>query len=235
MIMISIRQEPLALSANMRRAQHCLQFVKDSSRCYVAGNDLLTAFFDQPQLSTVLGRKTTDFFDDEIVRRYDRLDAEISSGRTIIDRFDFTRTPDGSAGWYLYARSRMEQAGGQFVRGISFPLPDYAHSDRIYTRLARATDVIAATLDEALDFQSLATDLECSIAQLDRDFKRVLGQSPKRYRSRLRVQRAIDAIRAGQSLTEAAHESGFSEHSALSRAFKDITGLTPKGFRATLS
>ncbi|GJL97206.1 MAG: hypothetical protein DHS20C06_10230 [Hyphobacterium sp.] len=233
--MISIRQEPLALSANFRRAQDCLQFVKDSSCCYVAGNHHLTSFFEQPQLSTVLGRRTSDFFDDEIVRRYDRLDAEISSGRTIIDRFDFTRTPGGSAGWYLYARGRMEQDGGQFVRGISFPLPDYARADRIYARLARATDIIADTLDVALDIHVLAEDLECSIAQLDRDFKRVLGQSPKRYRSRLRVQHAIDSIRAGRSLTEAAHESGFSEHSALSRAFKDITGLTPKGFRATLS
>lgn len=227
--------EPLALSANLHRSRDCIQFVKDSSRCYVAGNDQLTAFFDQPQLSSVLGRRTSDFFDDEIVRRYDQLDAEISSGRTIIDRFDFTRTPGGSTGWYLYARSRMEQDGGQYVRGISFPLPNYAHSGRTYQRLARATDIIASTLDEALDIRRLATDLECSIAQLDRDFKRVLGQSPKRYRSRLRVQRAIDAIRAGRPLTEAAHESGFSEHSALSRAFKDITGLTPKGFRATLA
>jgi AraC-like DNA-binding protein len=233
--MTALLREPLALSANLRRSRDCIQFVKDSSRCYVAGNDQLTAFFDQPQLSSVLGRGTSDFFDDEIVRRYDQLDAEISSGRTIIDRFDFTRTPGGSTGWYLYARSRMEYDGGQYVRGISFPLPNHAHSDRIYARLARATDIIASTLDAALDIRRLATDLECSIAQLDRDFKRVLGQSPKRYRSRLRVQRAIDAIRAGQSLTEAAHECGFSEHSALSRAFKDITGLTPKGFRATLS
>lgn len=233
--MTDLLQEPLALSANLRRSSDCIQFVKDSSRCYVAGNRHLRSFFEQSRLSTVLGRRTSDFFDDEIVRRYDQLDAEISSGRTIIDRFDFTRTPGGSTGWYLYSRGRMEKNGDQFVRGISFPLPDHAHADRMYARLARATDIIADTLDVALDIRRLASDLDCSIAQLDRDFKRVLGQSPKRYRSRLRVQRAIDAIRAGLSLTEAAHESGFSEHSALSRAFKDITGLTPKGFRATLS
>jgi AraC-like DNA-binding protein len=50
----------------------------------------------------------------------------------------------------------------------------------------------------------------------------------------LRVQRAIDAIRAGWSLTDAALEAGYSEHSALSRAFKAFTGLTPARFRATL-
>ncbi|MBI1235638.1 MAG: helix-turn-helix domain-containing protein [Alphaproteobacteria bacterium] len=227
--------DPLALSANFRRSDACIHFVKDADRRYVAANQRLAAFFGAQSTQDVIGARTSDFFDEAIVERYDQLDQAISSGATLIDRFDFTYDHSGQARWYLYSRSRHHDPARPCVRGISYPLPVYTHSGRVYRRLALATDVIAASLDEPISLPELADRAGCSVAQIERDFARVLQESPKQYRSRLRIQRAMDGIRKGRSLTGIAHECGYSEHSALSRAFKAATGLTPKQFRATLS
>ncbi|WP_394692928.1 helix-turn-helix domain-containing protein [Hyphobacterium sp.] len=227
--------DPLALSANLRRSADCIHFVKDAERRYVTANIRLAAFFGSTDVSEILGRRTSDFFDDSIVARYDRLDREISEGRTLIDRFDCTYDHTGRARWYLYARTKHHDPARPCVRGISYPLPEFTHSDRVYRRLATATDTIAASLDEPVSMPDLADRADCSVAQIERDFARVLGESPKQYRSRLRVQCAMDGIRQGRAFTDIAHDSGYSEHSALSRAFKAATGLTPKEFRATLS
>jgi len=227
--------DPLALSANFRRSEACIQFVKDRDRRYVSANDRLAAFFGSPHEMEIIGQRTSDFFDAEIVERYDLLDQMIADGETLIDRFDYTHDYSGRARWYLYARSQYQSQSESCVRGISYPLPQYSNSDRVYRRLAVATDAIAASLCEPVSLPTLAERAECSVAQLERDFGRVLNASPKQYRSRLRIQRAMDGIRKGQAFTEVAYDSGYSEHSALSRAFKAATGLTPKEFRATLS
>lgn len=227
--------DPLALSANLRRSDACIHFVKDAARRYVKANARMAAFFGVPGIEDVIGTRTSDFFDCDVVDRYDRLDNAISCGVTLIDRFDYTPDHSGRPRWYLYARSRHDLGSGPCVRGISYPLPEYTHSDRVYRRLAIATDAIAGSLDQPISLTELADRAGCSVAQIERDFARVLQESPKQYRSRLRIQRAMDGIRKGWSLTRIAHECGYSEHSALSRAFKTATGLTPKQFRATLS
>jgi AraC-like DNA-binding protein len=231
----TLASEPLILSANIRRAAACIQFMKDAGRHYVAGNRGLAAFFGQTSIRPVIGQRTSDFFDDEIVRRYDELDAVISDGYTLIDRFDYTYDHSGHCRWFLYARCRFERDGEAFARGISYPLPDNRQARQVYRRLDIATRTISDRLDVKLDVGDIAEAAACSVAQLERDFNAVLAQTPKQYRARLRVQRAIDAIRAGRSLTDAALEAGYSEHSALTRAFKAATGLTPRDFRATLS
>ena len=230
----ALASEPLVLSANMRRLRQCIHFLKDSERRYIAANQGMADFFGAASTGEVIGRRTTDFFDTGIVERYDELDQAVASGQTLIDRFDFTYDHTGLRRWYLYARTRTWRDGDPVIRGISFRLPKRPASDRVYARLAAATDSIANNLAEAPAIESLAETCRCSVAQIERDFRSVLAQSPKQYRSRLRVQRAIDAIRAGWSLTDAALEAGYSEHSALSRAFRAFTGLTPARFRATL-
>ncbi|WP_421788319.1 helix-turn-helix domain-containing protein [Hyphobacterium sp.] len=226
--------EPLVLSANLGRQHACIQFLKDAERRYIAANQRLAEFFGASSVGDVIGRRTTDFFDTGIVNRYDALDRAVTTGQTLIDRFDFTYDHTGLRHWYLYARTQTWRNGEPVIRGVSFRLPKRPAADRIYARLAAATDCIADNLADPPAIESLASTTRCSVAQLERDFRSVLSQSPKQYRARLRVQRAMDALRAGWPIIDAALEAGYSEHSALSRAFKAFTGLTPAQFRATL-
>jgi AraC-like DNA-binding protein len=79
--------------------------------------------------------------------------------------------------------------------------------------------------------QTPASVLE-AIAGVDRftiarHFRRAFGTSPDRYRARRRLDLARAAIESGQSLAQAASESGFADQSHMTRHFKKTYGLTP--------
>jgi AraC-like DNA-binding protein len=60
-----------------------------------------------------------------------------------------------------------------------------------------------------------------------RHFRRAFGTSPDRYRTLRRLALARTAIENGQSLAQAAAETGFADQSHMTRQFKRTYGLTP--------
>ena len=93
--------------------------------------------------------------------------------------------------------------------------------------VAAVRDYLAAYPRE----QTPASVLE-AIAGVDRftiarHFRRAFGTSPDRYRARRRLDLARAAIESGQSLAQAASESGFADQSHMTRHFKKTYGLTP--------
>jgi len=62
---------------------------------------------------------------------------------------------------------------------------------------------------------------------LTRHFRRALGTSPDRYRTRRRLDLARAAIERGVPLAQAAIEAGFADQSHMTRHFKQAYGLTP--------
>jgi AraC-like DNA-binding protein len=59
-------------------------------------------------------------------------------------------------------------------------------------------------------------------------FTESLGMPLRRYLQRLRVQRAVDALAHGRSITEAAHIAGFADAPHLTRTLRRILGMTPR-------
>lgn len=85
--------------------------------------------------------------------------------------------------------------------------------------------------DPALGLVELGRRIGCSPHHLSRIFRDATGTSVSRYRTRLRVARALDRIDQGESnLAALAAELGFAGH--LTRAVKVATGTTPTGWRA---
>ncbi|WBV57079.1 helix-turn-helix transcriptional regulator [Chryseobacterium daecheongense] len=69
-----------------------------------------------------------------------------------------------------------------------------------------------------------------SVRQLERDFKRLIGISPKEYTNIIRFQNALHLIRnpdQNRSLLDIAFECGYYDHSHLSHEIKRNTGLLP--------
>lgn len=63
-------------------------------------------------------------------------------------------------------------------------------------------------------------------------FHALVGESPKRYLVRLRMHRAIAALREGrESLAQIATDLGYDSEAAFHRAFKRATGWTPGEYR----
>jgi len=63
--------------------------------------------------------------------------------------------------------------------------------------------------------------------QLERDFRRYLGTSPKRYEQVAKVQRLAQLAWEGQGLAAIAAELGYVDQAHMTHAVKEITGMSP--------
>lgn len=98
-------------------------------------------------------------------------------------------------------------------------------------RVARAMRHARAHLDRSLDLPELAAVVELSPERFRHLFRAQTGTPLKRWLRWARLRRAIEAVLAGASLTEAAHEAGFADGAHLSRTFRSMFGLSPLAAR----
>jgi AraC family transcriptional regulator len=99
-------------------------------------------------------------------------------------------------------------------------------------RLSRVLDYIEANLEGDLSVDHLAGIACLSKFHFARAFKASIRQSPHQYVSAKRLERAkAMLIREGQSLVEIALALNFSSQAAFTRAFRQVTGLTPGQYR----
>jgi AraC-like DNA-binding protein len=91
----------------------------------------------------------------------------------------------------------------------------------------RARDLLHAQFNGEVSLDELASAAGANKFSLLRAFSREIGMTPHTYQMHLRVARARRLITARTPLAEVAQEIGYSEQSALNRAFKQLVGVTP--------
>lgn len=74
---------------------------------------------------------------------------------------------------------------------------------------------------------AFATVLGVSVSRFTHLFSESIGMPFRTYVLWLRLQAAFDALAAGRSLTQAAHDAGFSDAAHLSRTFRRMFGIAP--------
>jgi AraC family transcriptional regulator len=99
-------------------------------------------------------------------------------------------------------------------------------------KLNQILDYIEAHLDQNLDLEALAQQIDMSQFYFSRLFKRSLHITPHQYVIQQRVDRAKQLLRQGSmTLAEIALACGFANQAHLNRHFKRLTGATPKEMR----
>ena len=100
-------------------------------------------------------------------------------------------------------------------------------------QLMQVLDYIDAHLDQEIKLAHLAELLGMSQFHFSHLFKQSMGISPYQYLLQQRVERAKQLLkRTNQPIVEIALDCGFNSHSHLSKQFRQLTGVTPKAFRA---
>lgn len=100
-------------------------------------------------------------------------------------------------------------------------------------QLLKVLDYIDAHLGDDITLADLAALVDISQFHFGRLFKQSLGQSPYQYLMLQRVERAKTLLKkSDQSIGAIALECGFNSHSQFGRKFRQITGMTPKVYRA---
>jgi AraC-like DNA-binding protein len=110
----------------------------------------------------------------------------------------------------------------------------YRQADVTSLRMLRkARDRIDRDYREEIDITALARGTGYSREHFIRAFRATYGETPGRYRTRRRVERACELLRsANLTVTEICYLVGFSSVGTFSTRFTELTGMSPTRYRA---
>jgi AraC-like DNA-binding protein len=116
-----------------------------------------------------------------------------------------------------------------FARWIESRIRQRHGLSRQQQRVAEAAALIQRQPGTA-QLADLRSQLHVSRRQLERDFRFWLGVSPAAYARLVRFQRAAAALAGGEGLSATAAAHAFTDQAHLSRAFRELSLLTPREF-----
>ena len=98
--------------------------------------------------------------------------------------------------------------------------------------LRRARDLADRAYADALDLDALAAAANVSKFHFVRSFAATYGETPMRYLTRRRIERAQDLLRsANLTVTEVCMLVGFSSLGSFSSRFRELVGESPTEYR----
>lgn len=97
--------------------------------------------------------------------------------------------------------------------------------------LGRAIEAIHDDPGSAWTVESLARIARASRSQFAAQFRTALGDTPARYLTRVRMERAERMLRTGASVTDVAFRLGYESDAGFSRAFRRHAGVPPSSWR----
>jgi transcriptional regulator GlxA family with amidase domain len=99
-------------------------------------------------------------------------------------------------------------------------------------RLAQVLQYLRCNCTQPIDLDELARRYGYSARNLRRVFREATATTPHDYLVKLRLCRAIRALRSSEaSITDVALASGFSDGNYFSYAFRKLTGMSPSRYR----
>ena len=102
-------------------------------------------------------------------------------------------------------------------------------------KINRVREYLEARYLKNHTLEDLAVVAQLSPYYLLRTFQKTVGLSPHAYLNQVRIERAMERLREGKSISETAFDTGFTDQSHFTRNFKLMMGVTPGQFHARMS
>jgi AraC-like DNA-binding protein len=107
------------------------------------------------------------------------------------------------------------------------------HKIPAVVHLRRAKDRMDRDYAEPLSVDELARSAGCTTPHFVRAFRDAYGETPGRYLTMRRIERAKDLLRSvNLSVTEICMLVGFSSLGSFSSRFSELVGMSPRAYRA---
>lgn len=130
----------------------------------------------------------------------------------------------------IFLNLAQQLLGSQNLAGQSGKINILRNSTKkeLLRRLSLAKEIMDAHYSDQLDIGSVASKAMLSESHFFRSFKMQYGISPYQYISQKRLKHASALLRGNNhSVTEVAHECGFQDLAAFSKAFRKSYGASP--------
>lgn len=211
-------------------------FVKDERARYVLVNRTLARRCGVKDKAELLGRSADEVFPSSLGPLYAEQDRRVlRGGATLENQLELHLYPGRQPGWCLTHKQALRDADGAIIgmAGISHDLPAAQSAHPAYGRLAAVDAHIREHYDQPLSLADLTAIAGLSVAQLERHCKRIFQLTPRQMIHKARLGAASQLLAGDAPITEIALRCGYTDHSAFSRQFKALTGLSPSQYRET--
>lgn len=210
-------------------------FIKNRQAQYIAVNQTLLIRSGRSSKNELIGLTSAQVFDHRQGEEYTQQDFKVLEGKSIADKLELHNYLSGQLGWCITHKIPICNSRREIIAmaGVSIDIDqDNSHKLRQHKKLAAAADYIEAHIDQKLTVALLAAHTGLSISRLERLFKSVLNMSPLQMIQKMRLERALSLLKESDyPVVEIAVMCGYTDHSAFSRQFKQLTGLPPSAFR----
>jgi PAS domain S-box-containing protein len=226
------RVEVRPLVESMEGIPQLLGCIKEATGAYVYVN---AGFADRVGLSpeACLGKTVADIFPPDFADSYAAQDAVIlQTGRPLQHHLELIVRADGSIGWYVTAKTRLESNDGEIL-GIAVLSVDLrSHVQSAHSGLAQALGAIRVDPGYPWRVADLAGIAGISPKKFQRLARSSLGLAPQSLIQRIRIEHAVHLMTTTrQSLGAISAECGFYDQSSFTRQFTKLLGLTPGAYR----
>ena len=211
-------------------------FLKDREGRYVAVNRALVLRCGRREKHELVGLTPGDVFPAALAQSYAAQDRQVvETGQPILEQLELHLFPNRSPGWCITRKLPLRD-GRRIVGlvGISRDLGRPNERDPVYPRLQRAVDHLHAHVAAGVSVAALARLADLSVSQLERQFQRVFQLAPRRLLVKFRVEHATRLLETERNIAAVAQACGYADHSAFTRQFRAVVGVTPRAYRRLL-
>jgi PAS domain S-box-containing protein len=212
-----------------------IYFVKDTeSRMMAISSHAIDAFgFSSGE--QIIGLKPHDFMAKEIADQYLAGDQQVfRGGKPVLNIIEMGVTPQGGWDWIFTDKYPLRDVNGRIVGlvGITQSLEARRRLLAHLGPVGNAADFIREHLGESLPLSQIAEHVGLSERQLQRIFHRVFRMTIHQFIIRSRIHAAIQTLtHTDRSIAEVAVMYGFSDQSAFTNRFRQVTGMSPRIYR----
>lgn len=209
-------------------------FIKDTDARYVLVNQTLARRCGVKDANELLGRTAEDVFPSRFGPIYTEQDRRVlESGGQLSDQLELHLYPGRQPGWCLTHKLALHNDEGRVIgmAGISSDLQAAQSTHPAYQRLAAVDAYIREHYDKPINLGELTELAGLSVAQLERHCKRIFQLTPRQMIHKARLGAATRLLGEDLPITEIALRCGYTDHSAFSRQFRALTGLSPTQYR----
>jgi AraC-like DNA-binding protein len=210
-------------------------FIKDGAGRYLAVNESLVKRHGYRHKSQVLGRRPCDICPGDFGRLPAAQDAQVlRTGKPLLDHLEQQWYLPHKPVWCLTTKLPLQDASGKIIGlvGISRDVRAPMDPRNIPRELATVLETFENNLAQTVTLTTLARRAGLTPAKFARLMRRFFDLTPSQFISKTRLAAAARLLReTDQGVSDVAHECGFYDHSAFTRAFHAAMGATPSGYR----
>jgi AraC-like DNA-binding protein len=210
-------------------------FIKDGLGRYLVVNQSLVERHGLKHKSQMVGRRPCDVCPGDYGRIPTEQDEHVlRTGQPIVERLElFWRRPNVPV-WGLTSKLPIRDENGCVTGliGMSKDLAAPVSRDDVSPEVARVLRYLESAYDDPVSPSTLARKAGMTAARFARIIKRIHGISPMQLITKTRITVGCRLLRdTDASIAQIALDCGFADHSAFTRAFRAVTGMSPSEYR----